>query len=67
MSRNPFVAFVMILLGVILLLPGLCALYFFVGSSGPGDPSILLLWLVCFGISAGGVALIISAFRGPRR
>ena len=67
MNRNPVLTFLMILLGVILLLPGLCALVFFVGSAGSTDSSIFLLWLVCFGISAGGVALIVSAIRGPRR
>ena len=66
MNRNPFVTFVMVLLGIILLLPGLCAIVF-MGSVGSGDSAILLLWLVCLGFRPGGVALIVSAIRGPRR
>jgi len=54
-------------IGVILLLPGLCAL-FFMGSGGGGtEPIILLLWLICFAITAGGIALIVHAVRRQRR
>jgi hypothetical protein len=62
-------------LGAILLLPGLCSLIFAIESLndagdtvfGGKDPSILGLWLVCFLISAGGIALIVSAIRRGRR
>jgi hypothetical protein len=55
------------LIGVILLLPGACALGFMALSIGDRMSlgPIPLLWLVCFLISAGGVALIRSALRGP--
>jgi hypothetical protein len=57
----------MVIAGLILLLPGVCALGFMVAmSSGGGSGGFLPLWLICFGIAALGVMLIVSAVRGPR-
>jgi ABC-type dipeptide/oligopeptide/nickel transport system permease subunit len=65
------VSVLLFLLGVVLLLPGLCSLVFAVaslgGSSILSDPTIVGLWLVCFAIAAGGVALISFAIRRQRR
>ena len=70
--RNPFVTALLIFIGIILLLPGLCSLIFAAltlsqgGLFGPGssfDSPITMLWLICLLISAGGVALIMFAIR----
>jgi hypothetical protein len=67
-GRNPWVTALLILIGVILLLPGLCSLIFSVvlfanpGGSG-GDPRLLSLLIFCFLVGAGGVALIVFAIR----
>ena len=66
--RNPWVTVLLILIGVILLLPGLCSLIFSVamladsGSIGT-DPGILSLLLFCFLVGVGGIALIVFAIR----
>jgi hypothetical protein len=66
--RNPWVTALLILIGIILLLPGLCSLIFSVaiiadsGSIG-SDPGILSLLLFCFLFGIGGVALIVFAIR----
>ena len=66
--RHPIVVVLMILGGVILLLPGVCALGFMgaMASSSGGADGFLLLWLICFAIAAGGVAMIVSAIKGPK-
>jgi hypothetical protein len=63
----------MIIAGIILLLPGLCAGFFvtlFLHDWRPGqapiDPQFLELWFVCFAVAAGGVALISWAVLRPR-
>ncbi|MBK5961114.1 hypothetical protein CCR97_23330 [Rhodoplanes elegans] len=61
-------AILMILLGLVLLLPGLCAGAFVVafGLTEPKslvDPELVLLWAVSIAIAAGGIFLI----RGGRR
>jgi hypothetical protein len=67
--RNGCLTAVMMIIGLILLLPGLCALVFAVGSvTAPHfdsgfTPFIVVGLLVGF----GGVMLIRSAIRGPRR
>jgi hypothetical protein len=58
----------LILVGVILLLPGLCSLLFsialFADPGGFGrDPSIMSLLIFCFLVGVGGVALIVFAIR----
>jgi hypothetical protein len=63
----------MIVAGIILLLPGLCAGFFvslFLHDWRPGqapiDPGLLALWCGCFAIAAGGVAVISWAVLRPR-
>jgi hypothetical protein len=51
----------MILVGVILLLPGLCALLFL--QDAGHDPGLLSLLFICLLIGAGGIALIVWAFK----
>ena len=57
------------LVGVILLLPGACALAFMglsLGDSGSEGP-LPLLWIACLAISVGGVFMIRNAVRGRRK
>jgi hypothetical protein len=59
----------MVVIGGILLLPGICALAF-VGSDPKGmltDPTGLALVVLCMAIAAGGVALIWFAVRSQTR
>jgi hypothetical protein len=61
--RHVVVSVIMVIFGIVLLLPGLCALAFAASLGSGGGALIPLLWLVCFAISAGGIALIVKAFR----
>jgi hypothetical protein len=61
--RHPLLTALMIIIGIIALLPGVCALFFMVALPGGGDGGIALLWLVCLAISAGGLFLIVRAAR----
>jgi len=65
-KRPVILSILMFLFGLVLLLPGVCAVIFagvaFSGSSSGAD-QFLLLWLICMAISAGGIALIVKAFR----
>jgi uncharacterized RDD family membrane protein YckC len=61
--RHPFLTFLMVVIGIVALLPGLCALIFMAMMPGGGDGGVALLWLVCLAISAGGLFLIIRALR----
>ena len=54
----------MILGGIILLLPGVCAGFFMIAFSM--DLSLVPLWLICFLIAAGGIVLIWWAVRRLR-
>jgi hypothetical protein len=65
MNRNPILTIAMALFGIILLLPGVCALGFLVagGLSAPDAASLIGLWAICFLISAGGIALLYKAFH----
>jgi hypothetical protein len=62
----------MILIGVVLLLPGLCSLLFVLGtisdwrSSDPILQALIGLWALCLAVSAGGVGLIWLARRNAR-
>ena len=62
-------AVIMILVGAVLLLPGLCSLAFMgvAITASPGDilkdPPILVLWLFCFVVAGGGILLIVAAVR----
>jgi hypothetical protein len=61
-------SFLLMLLGLVMLLPGVCAIFFIVN-----DPKVLLpnagaagpVWFF-LAIAAGGVALIWAAIGGPR-
>ncbi|HMK78273.1 MAG TPA: hypothetical protein VK438_01425 [Xanthobacteraceae bacterium] len=57
-----FLTVLFVLVGIVLLLPGLCSLVFMVGMGSGGGP-LVLLWLLTFGIAAGGVVLIRYAIR----
>ena len=61
--RDGWITALMIIAGIVLLLPGLCALVFagLMGSGGAGP--LPILWLICLAISAGGIALIAKAIR----
>jgi hypothetical protein len=63
MGRHPSLTFLMIIGGLILLLPGACAIFFMTMGGPSANSQIVLLWVICFVISAGGVVLIIKAFR----
>ena len=58
----------MVIAGVIMLLPGLCALFFGIGSLGDSHVDSLVVQLVLLGlaIGTGGVFLIWAAIRGSR-
>jgi hypothetical protein len=58
----------MVIVGIILLLPGLCALIFGLGSMTNSHLEPALMVLVLFGlmVGAGGIALIVVAIRGRR-
>ena len=63
---------VMIVIGIILMLPGACALVFMTQMGGEvrwSDPitqMIVVLWAICFAVSALGVALIVWARKRAR-
>lgn len=59
---HPLLAILIGLVGILLLLPGLCALIFAIGFGGEGL-SLIPLWLICLLISAGGIALLRRALR----
>jgi hypothetical protein len=65
-GRNPWVTALLILIGLILLLPGLCSLIFTVvllSNPSGNDSGFLGLLVFCFLVGAGGVALIVFAIR----
>ena len=57
--RDVVTTIVMVVFGIILLLPGVCSLFFM--SMGGSDGPLVILWLICFAISAGGIALLVKA------
>jgi hypothetical protein len=66
--RNGCLTAFMVVVGIILLLPGLCALVFGVASltaprSDPGFTPFILIGLL---VGVGGIVLIRAAIRGPR-
>jgi hypothetical protein len=67
-QRNGCLMAIMLLFGVILLLPGLCALIFGIGAMTDNSFDQTLLGLVVLGLAVGfgGIMLIRSAIRGPR-
>lgn len=52
----------LVLVGIVLLLPGVCSLVFMFAGVGP-DGGIAVLWLISFVIGAGAIALISYAIR----
>ena len=69
----------MIIFGLVLLLPGVCSLVFIGGGiwetaskgqafdlSGPFASAAVIIWIVSFVISAGGIALIVVARKHAR-
>jgi hypothetical protein len=57
----------MILGGIVLLFPGLCAIFFvFVDWKGALSGSFLPVLAVCLAIAFGGIMLIREGVRGPR-
>jgi len=61
MNRDPLLRILMVIFGVILLAPGVCAIFFM--TTDGLDPAIVTLWVISFLISAGGVWLLVRAFR----
>lgn len=63
----------MIVVGLILLLPGVCSLVFVVGMaseirlSDPIAQAIMVLWAICFAVSAIGILLIVLARKRRAR
>ena len=62
---GPVLMVLLVLIGIVLLLPGLCSLAFIVASAGSSSSSspLPLLWLLTFGIAAGGIVLIRYAVK----
>jgi hypothetical protein len=58
----------MVIIGIILLLPGVCAVFFGVGNLTSSSPDSFVTTLVMLGllIGVGGIALIVAAIRGRR-
>jgi len=64
MRRHIVLTILMVIIGVFLLLPGVCALFFiFAGGFRETDSLFVMLWIASFLISAGGIWLIVKAFR----
>lgn len=60
--------YLMILIGVILLLPGICTIVFVVGlafvdTRSLSEPDLIALWAICLAVSVGGGFLIRAARR----
>ena len=62
-GRHPAWTISMVVLGVILLLPGVCAIVFIGMMGSDANPGLALLWLVCLLIAGGGIWLLFRAFR----
>jgi hypothetical protein len=67
--RNAFLTVLMVLIGLVLLLPGLCSIVMTgilitSGDSMFRDSSFVSLIAFCFAVGVGGVFLIIHAVRG---
>ena len=64
-QRNGCLTAFLVLVGVVLLLPGLCTMAFLGG--GHSDPTMSLIALITFLVALGGIALIAFALSRPRR
>lgn len=63
---HPALRALLVLAGLILLLPGVCTMFFVysaLAGRGRANGDIVLLWIVCIGISVGGLLLIRAAVR----
>jgi hypothetical protein len=67
-KRNGCLTALMVIVGVIMLLPGVCGLIFGIGSLGQShmDSTVLQLVLLGLAIGAAGIFLIRAAIREPR-
>jgi hypothetical protein len=65
---HPLLAIVMVLMGIVLLLPGLCSLAVIVlyARDLDGLAPMVVLWLITFAVAAGGIAFIRYAVRAAR-
>ena len=64
--RSVIVTALLLIGGLLLLAPGVCAVVFIrdsISSPHPASSSFVLLWIICFVISALGIAQIVYAFR----
>lgn len=61
--RHPLLTALMVIIGIILLLPGVCSLVFLAMAGGGGSGDLWGLWMVCFVISFGGIALLVAASK----
>ena len=63
------VTFLLLIAGLLMLAPGICAVIFipeYTSSPDPVPSSIMQAWIISFIISAVGIALIVYAFRRYR-
>jgi hypothetical protein len=67
-KRDGCLTVFMVLVGLILLLPGLCAIIFGVSNLTSSSPDSVVTLLVLLGllVGVGGVLLIRAAIRGPQ-
>ena len=61
--RHPLLTALMVVVGLILLLPGICSVFFIGSMSGGSSGAWAGLWAICFAISAGGVVMLARAAR----
>ena len=63
MGRHPVLTVLMVIFGIILVLPGICAVVFMAGGGTGSDSVLVLLWAACFLVMLGGIWLLVKAFR----
>jgi len=61
--RERALSVLMIIVGVVLLLPGLCAIVAMSLFGGRGDPGLIAIGMACLAISGGGIWLIVAGRR----
>jgi hypothetical protein len=68
-QRDGCLTVLMVLVGIVLLLPGLCALVFGAASLTQSrfDPGFMPFVIIGLLVGFGGIMLIRAAIRGPRR
>ena len=64
--RSMIVTALLLIGGVILILPGVCAAGYIASGLISPTPAILAIWAISFLIAWGGVALLRKAFQEPR-